>query len=121
MALFDRNKNDSKDEVRVSVPEGQKGRHSNSSNSKLRSEVESKVGSSGSGETRIDPNSSSGTRNSSVDLEDIHRQNEKIISLLEQISGEENQKDHGSSSRVTERKDKSEKDNDIGGGMNELL
>lgn len=71
---------------------------------------------------------------SSLSLDDIHRQNETIIDLLEKLV---DQKDSGSSSResnskrvtdrgskstsrVTDRKDSSD-DNSVGDGMNELL
>lgn len=67
-----------------------------------------------SNETRITGSTSS---NSSVDLEDIHEQNEKIIQLLEQIADEGS----SSSSRVTDKNQDEENSTAVGSGMNELL
>lgn len=77
------------------------------------------------------------TGSSDVNLDDIHRQNETIIDLLEKLvdqkdSGNSNSRSRGnnsdrvtdrgskSTSRVTDRKDSSD-NNSVGDGMNELL
>lgn len=102
MGLLDQDNGDNHDsteEVEISAQA-----RSEESDSDLMDEVETKFGSAE--ETEVD-NSSQG----SIDLEDLHEQNKKIISLLEEIN--ENNNDERSSS--------SSQSDMIGGDMNGVL
>jgi len=107
MGLLDQDNGDNHDsteEVEISAQAG-----SEKTDSDLMDEVETKFGSAE--ETEVD-NSSQG----SIDLEDIHRQNKKIISLLEDIN--ENNNDQRSSSKNSSSSSQSDM---IGGDMNGVL
>lgn len=105
MGLFDKDKEKTREEVRVNVPNESKVKTSGSESGRgrLKSEVESKVTDSSKG------GSSKGS--GSVDLNDIYEQNQRIIELLENIS------DKGSNSKDKKQKSKTE----VGSGMDELL
>ena len=72
------------DEVEIKAS----GQEESREETELKQEVESKFGSSGS--------STVSSTDSSVDLEDIHRQNEKIISMLEEMSDDEKETEDNS-------------------------
>lgn len=115
MGLFD-DTGSKKNEVRIGVSD-------DPGNSRLKEDVEKK----------LDSGSSSRSSSSDVTIDDIHRQNEKIISLLEQLTDNRSGKKErstgsGSSNRVTDRvtdrsgeSSESSEGSDIGGGMDELL
>jgi sRNA-binding carbon storage regulator CsrA len=101
MGLFDNDTSSKKGEVRIGVPDEK-------DESKLRTEVESKI------DSRSSRSSSSQSKSSenSVSRKELKRQNEKIISLLEQLVDED---------VSSKRKTGSENDNGMRGGMDELL
>lgn len=116
MGIFD---SESDEEVKISPSD-----NDSREESKLKEEVETEiVGQSSGSEKENDSRSSRGrdirkrsnssgkssfTENNEVDLEDIHKQNERIIELLENISGEK---------LSNENKD----DNDVTGDLNGVL
>lgn len=87
---------DSEDEVEIKASSG-----NDVEEAELKNEVESKFG-SGASSSSTDSKSSS-----SVSLEDVHRQNEKIISMLEELT------DSGSSNET--------EDDFSGGGLDGVL
>lgn len=98
MGILGDEEEESVDEVKISASDGS----SNEGEADLMNEVESKFGSSSS------KSNDKGNSSSSVNLDDIHRQNEKIISLLEDIKEDSS--------------DEVEADEDmIGGDMNGVL
>lgn len=109
MGLFDDTASSKKGEVRIGVPDDEKD------NSKLRSEVESKIDTS-SGSSRSSAESSSGE----VSRKELHRQNERIINLLEKLVDDDN-KMETSSNRITDRESGKTEDDGMRGGMDELL
>ncbi len=131
MGLFnDTDDNSRQDEVVIDAPA-----EDNSTETRLGKQVESDL----IDDSETDSESES-RGSSDVGLDDIHRQNETIIDLLEQLvdnndsessgSRSENRSGSRNSSRVTDRgsnsgrvKDRkdSSNDNSIGDGMNELL
>lgn len=112
MGIFDKvnTDSDSKDEVVVDVSERNRdfGKSSGSSG-KLEDEVETRLtsGERSTGKSReTETRSARGVTSTDVSLEDIHDQNERIISLLESLTGEtETEKD----------------ENDMAGGLNGVL
>lgn len=125
MGLFsDTENNNNQDEVVINAPA-----EDNGTETRLGKEVESSL----IKDSESEPEPVNNTGSSDVTIDDIHRQNETIIDLLEELvdkstsgnsSGSKSSNrvtDRGSrsSSRVTDRKDSS--DNSIGDGMNELL
>jgi hypothetical protein len=109
MGLFDDTASSKKGEVRIGVPDEE------NDNSKLRSEVESKMDTSSSSR-----NTSS---SSEVSNKELHRQNEKIISLLEKLVDEEKTEtgSSGVTDRSTGRNNNRNNDDGMRGGMDELL
>lgn len=109
MGLFDDETSRKRDEVRIGVSEREE-------DTELKSDVEEKVG-------RKEKTNRRDTGSSSVSLEDVHEQNERIIELLEKMVGEKN--DIGSGDSISDRRNNrnSTKDDDEGmrGGMDELL
>jgi hypothetical protein len=105
MGLFDDDTSRKRDEVRIGVSEQEE-------DTKLKSDVEEKIG-------KTEKSSSS----SSVSLEDIYEQNERIIKLLEKMVGEKN--DMGESDSISDRRNTREStakdDTGMRGGMDELL
>jgi len=75
------------DEVTISAAEPEKETEVDESD--LRNEVESKFSS------RSKASKTSKKSSSSVSLEDVHRQNEKIISMLEELTDEPEEEDNG--------------------------
>lgn len=113
MGLFDKeDEKAGRNEVRVNVPSDRSSDGTNGS--KLKSEVESKVS---SGSRR---RSSTGSKDT-VDMDDIYRQNEKIIDLLQQIADSSEQKDRSSSKSRETRSNKNTENAGVGSDMNELL
>ena len=131
MGLFDKTGDDRQDEVVIEASD-----EDSSNETRLGKEVETSLIDDDSGS---ESSSSGGTElGSDIGLKDIHRQNETIIELLEQLVDEKDSsgssrvtsrsssssrvtdRDSGSSDRVTDRKDSSDNDS-IGDGMNELL
>jgi hypothetical protein len=132
MGLFnDASDNNRQDEVVIDAP-----KEDSSGETRLGKEVETSLIDDSEQESKSGKNSGS-----DISLEDVHRQNETIIDLLEQIVDKKDSKssntratdrtgsrnsdritdrDSKSSSRVTDRKDSSN-DDSIGDGMNELL
>jgi len=101
MGLLGNNNDDSGEEVKISATIDES---EDSDEADLMNEVESKFGTKSSS----DNNSVGGRDSGKVDLEDLHRQNEKIISLLEELTrNEENEKE--------------EDDDLVGGDMNGIL
>lgn len=72
------------DEVEIKASEQEESRDE----TELKQEVESKFGSTSSAKAS--------STDSSVNLEDLHRQNEKIISMLEDMSEDEKSSDDNS-------------------------
>lgn len=114
MGIFDKvnTDSDSKDEVVVDVSERNRDFSSGSSGSssgKLEDEVETRLtsGERSTGKSReTESRSTRSVTSTDVSLEDIHDQNERIISLLESLTGEtETEKD----------------ENDMAGGLNGVL
>lgn len=128
MGLFnDTDDNSRRDEVVIDAP----AEDDNSTETRLGQEVESSL----IDDSDKDTGSEDSFGSSDVSLDDIHRQNETIIDLLEQLVDKKESSSSGSgsrnsnrvtsrtsrnSNRVTDRKDSSD-DNSIGDGMNELL
>ena len=125
MGLFDRDEDSAKEEVRVDVRDS----GSSKKETRLKKEVNSKVAgsdsdsaaessSSSSRVTTRSTSSRSSSTNSSISMEDIHGQNEKIIELLEQLTED----DSSSRSRSSPVRDRNSSDDDgVRGDMGELL
>lgn len=121
MGLFNDESQGRDDEVVIEAPE-----EDNSTETRLGQEVESSIVGDSSSSTSTE------TDSSDVSLDDIHRQNETIIDLLEELvdrksgsgatgrAGSSSSRVTDRSSRVTDREDSSDNDS-IGEGMNELL
>ena len=96
---------DSREEVTIN-PVQEESREEEKEESRLKKEAEREL-----------------TGSSEVSLEDVHRQNERIIELLEKMVGEKN--DIGSGDSISDRRNNrnSTKEDDEGmrGGMDELL
>lgn len=107
MGLFD-DTTSKKNEVRIGVPDEKEG-----DDSKLRSEVESKIDTSS---TPTGSSSRDSTSSSEVSRKELHRQNERIINLLEKLVDDEGVQNN--TSRVTDRNND---DSGMRGGMDELL
>lgn len=107
MGLFDDSTSGKKGEVRIGVPDDE------TDNSKLRGEVESRI------DTASDSSESRSSSSSDVSMDDIHRQNERIIELLQKLveDQEDSRNNSSGSSRVTDK----EEDDRVRGGMDELL
>lgn len=109
MGLFDDETSRKRDEVRIGVSEREE-------DTELKSNVEEKVG-------RKKKTNNRDKGSSSVSLDDVHEQNERIIELLEKMVGEKN--DIGSGDSISDRRNNrtDTKDDDEGmrGGMDELL
>lgn len=109
--------NDSEEEVKINP-----GNNDSRANGKLRGEVESKVvekSGSNSNDSKVSSVASgkqvSGTQEKNVSLDDVYRQNEKIINLLEQIAKNGNKKKVDNST-----KPKNE-DEEFDGGLDGVL
>ena len=87
MGLLGNNENDSNEEVKISASVEQE----EAEEADLMNEVESKFGNQkGSQKT----GSSSSVSDNSVNLEDLHRQNEEIISLLRELTQDDEKDDN---------------------------
>lgn len=109
MGLFDDTSSGKRDEVRIGVSEKDEN-----DGSQLKSDVEKRIGSK-------DSSSSSG---SSVSVEDIHQQNERIIELLESLVDDKRSSDTdiGDPGSISDRRSNdTEDDKGMRGGMDELL
>lgn len=132
MGLFNDSGDNRQDEVVIDAPEDDSAEET-----RLGREVGSSLVDSSDNESVTGASS-----DSDVSLDDIHRQNETIIDLLEQLvdnsdstgssrdsrnrsnsrnSNRVTGRGSSSSNRVTDRKDSSKNDESIGDGMNELL
>lgn len=126
MGIFDNVKSDSgKDEVEINVSDSEDSVRVDSSDqkeSRLKNDVESSLtGSSSSG-------SSASPGSSSVSLEDIHSQNQRIIELLQRLADQNNNSSSttGSSSvsgSSTSRSSRSQEndENEMSGGLDGVL
>lgn len=84
--MFFENSDDQEGEVRISTSEEREQRKKEEE-SKLKKEAESKLKSSSSSKSSSRSSSSSLTSTGSdISIEDVHRQNERIIELLEDLN-----------------------------------
>jgi len=87
MGLLGNDENDSSEEVKISASVEQE----EAEEADLMNEVESKFGNQKSSQKT---GSSSSVSDNSVNLEDLHRQNEKIISLLNELTQDDEKDDN---------------------------
>lgn len=108
MGLFDRDDEElgDRNEVRVDVKDG--GSSTSTSSGSTETRLEEEVN------TKVAGNSSSVKSSSSVTMKDLQKQNEKIIELLEKLTGDQKT---GSKSRSRGEND----DDGMRGDMGELL